>query len=86
MSRQGPKNQHAVKVVKKSTLFVVPKQGTVVQVVVHGMADGRPQGETFNVEEKEWVQVNRKRSLRLKRYGVKMLVVVIVKLVWWVEY
>ena len=35
--------------------------------MTNGMAGGRPQGEDVIVEEKEWVQVNRKKKSKGKR-------------------
>ena len=68
-SRLATKDRRAVKAIQKSTIVlpVVPEQGTVEQIMTNGMAGGRPQGEDVIVEEKEWVQVNRKKKSKGKR-------------------
>ena len=61
-----PKNKGFVKDVKKSTtrMLTVPKQGTVEQIVIKLVVGGTLQSEPFNVEEKDWVQVNKRKKVK----------------------
>ena len=73
-SNQAPKDRQAEKAIKKGTTVMpsVPKQGTIEQTMGTGMAGRRTLGETSNEEEREWVQVNKKKSQRVKRFCIEV--------------